>query len=148
MPPRVVAVAFGAEDFALDLGLIRTREADELSLARQTVAIAARAAGVGAIDMVYPWVDDEPGLDRQRRGRPADGLPEQAGRPPPAGAGRQSTPGLLAEELAWAERVVAAYAAAEAEGRGAVSLDGNMVDRPVVERARRILETGGAGGDG
>jgi citrate lyase subunit beta / citryl-CoA lyase len=146
--PRVVAIAFGAEDFALDVGLIRTREAEELALARQTVAIAARAAGVGAIDMVYPWVDDEPGLVASAEvGRRMGYRSKQVVHPRQVPVVNRLL-GYSPEEIAWAERVVAAYAAAEAEGRGAVSLDGNMVDRPVVERARRILAAGGDGGDG
>jgi len=145
--PRIVAVAFGAEDFALDMGLIRTREASELALARQTVAIAARAAGVGALDMVYPWVDDDPGLVASAEvGRRMGYRSKQVVHPRQVPVVNRLL-GYSPDEVAWAERVVAAYAAAEAEGRGAVSLDGNMVDRPVVERARRILETGGASGE-
>ncbi len=146
--PRIAALAFGAEDFALDMGLIRTREADELSLARQTVAVAARAAGVGAIDMVYPWVDDEPGLIASAEaGRRMGYRSKQVIHPRQVPIVNRLL-GYSPEEVAWAERVVAAYAAAEAEGRGAVSLDGHAVDRPVVERARRILADGGAGGKG
>ena len=145
--PRIVAVAFGAEDFALDMGLIRTREASELALARQTVAIAARAAGVGALNMVYPWVDDDPGLVASAEvGRRMGYRSKQVVHPRQVPVVNRLL-GYSPDEVAWAERVVAAYAAAEAEGRGAVSLDGNMVDRPVVERARRILETGGASGE-
>ena len=145
---RVAAVAFGAEDFALDMGLIRTREADELALARQTVAIAARAAGVGALDMVYPWVDDEPGLIASAESGRRMGYRSKQVVHPRQVAIVNRLLGSSPEEVAWAERVVAAYAAAEAGGRGAVSLDGNMIDRPVVERARRILASGGDRGEG
>ncbi len=145
---RVVAIAFGAEDFALDMGLLRTREAGELALARQMVAVAARAAGVGAIDMVYPGVDDEPGLIASAEaGRRMGYRSKQVIHPRQVPIVNRLL-GYSPEEVAWAERVVAAYAAAEAEGRGAVSLDGHAVDRPVVERARRILADGGAGGKG
>ena len=92
---RIVAIAFGAEDFALDMGLIRTRGADELHLARQTVAIAARAAGVGAIDMVYPWVEDEPGLIASA----------ETGREWATGASRSSTLGRCRSSTgSWATR--------------------------------------------
>ncbi len=145
---RVAAIAFGAEDFALDMGIARTREAEELALARQTVAVAARAAEVGAIDMVYPWVDDEPGLiTSAESGRQMGYRSKQVVHPRQVPVVNRLL-GYSAEEVAWAERVVAAYAAGEAEGKGAVSLDGHMIDRPVVERARRILATGGADGDG
>jgi citrate lyase subunit beta / citryl-CoA lyase len=146
--PRVSAVAFGAEDFALDLGLVRTREADELSLARQTVAVAARAVGVVAIDMVYPWVDDEPGLIASAEAARRMGYRSKQVVHPRQVPIVNRVLGYSPEEVEWAKRVVAAYAVAEAGGRGAVSLDGHMIDRPVVERARRVLEAGGTGGDG
>jgi citrate lyase subunit beta/citryl-CoA lyase len=140
---RIAAVAFGAEDFALDLDLTRTREATELALARQTVAIVARAVEVPALDMVYPWVDDEAGLvANTKAGRQMGYRSKQVVHPRQVSVVNQLL-GPTDEELAWAERVVAAYAAAEAGGRGAVTLEGIMVDRPVVERARLILELAG-----
>ncbi len=145
---RVAAIAFGAEDFALDMGIARTREAEELCHARQTVAVSARAAGVGAIDMVYPWVDDEPGLIASvESGRRMGYRSKQVVHPRQLPVVNRLL-GYSPEEVAWAERVVTAYAAGEAEGKGAVSLDGHAVDRPVVERARRILADSGADGDG
>jgi citrate lyase subunit beta/citryl-CoA lyase len=137
---RIVAVAFGAEDFALDMGIARTREADELALARQTTAIAARAADVAAIDMVYPWIDDEPGLIASAGAGLRMGYRSKQVIHPRQVPVVNRLLGPTPEEIAWAERVVAAAGEAEAAGRGAFTLDGTMVDRPVVDRARRILE--------
>lgn len=141
---RIVAVAFGAEDFALDMGLIRTKEAEELRQARQTIAIVARAAGTAALDMVFPTVDDEAGLIANAEvGRRMGYRSKQVIHPRQVPVVNRLL-GASADEIAWARRVIVAYNAAEAEGRGAVTLDGSMVDRPVVERARRILELGAA----
>ena len=59
---RVLALAFGAEDFALDMGIDRLDAVAELDQARWHVSVSARAAGVLAVDCVYPRIDDERGL--------------------------------------------------------------------------------------
>ncbi|MFH1351391.1 MAG: CoA ester lyase [Pseudomonadota bacterium] len=136
---RIVAVAFGGEDFALDLDLIRTEGAGELAYPRQMVAIAARAAGVQAIDMVYPNINDESGLTANTQaGRRMGYRSKQVIHPKQVPVVNK----LLAptdEELAQAQAIVHAFKEAERSGRGAVALDGKMVDRPVYERAERLL---------
>ncbi|MGC8875288.1 MAG: HpcH/HpaI aldolase/citrate lyase family protein [Chloroflexia bacterium] len=138
--PRVVGLIFGGEDLALDAWLVRTEEATELLFARQFVALAARAAGVQPVDMVYTRIDDEEGLMRNTlAGRQMGYRAKQVIHPRQIPVvNRIFSPSE--EELAEARRVVAAAAEAEREGRGAIALDGKMVDRPIVERARRLLE--------
>lgn len=138
--PRVVGLIFGGEDLALDVGLVRTEEATELLFARQMVALAARAAGVQPIDMVYPRIDDEEGLVKNTlAGRQMGYRAKQVIHPRQVPVvNRLLSPSE--EEIAEARRIVAAFAEAEREGRGAIALDGKMVDRPIVERARRLLE--------
>jgi citrate lyase subunit beta/citryl-CoA lyase len=140
--PRVLALMFGGEDFALDLGLGTAREAEaaELLYARSALVIAAAAARVIAIDGVFPDLANEQGLL-------ADVL--QARR---LGFGAKSTfnPRQVqvinerfrptADELAYAQRVVDAFDEATARGDASVAVGGQLVDRPIVLRARRTLE--------
>jgi len=135
--PRVVGIAFGAEDYTRDLGARRTRDA--LLFARSHVAAAAAAAGVQASDTVYADVEDEAGLvteatEARDLGFSGKGVinPRQIGP-----VHRVFSPSD--EEIAQAKRIVAAAEEAEAQGSGAVALDGKMVDRPVLARAERIL---------
>ena len=138
---RVIALLFGTEDFARDLGLPAEREAEaaELLYARSAVVVAAVAAGRQAIDGIWPDVTDADGLRR-------DAL--QARRLGFAGKSLIH-PGQIetindvfspsAAEVAHAHRVVDAFERARAKGDGAVALDGKLLDQPIVERARRTL---------
>jgi citrate lyase subunit beta/citryl-CoA lyase len=136
---RVVAVVFGGEDFTLDMGLPRDVTATDLAHARAEVAIVARAVGVQAIDIVYPYLDDEEGLELDTQtGRRMGYQGKQVIHPRQVPVvNRVLTP--RPEEIAQAEQVVRAFEEAEAEGRGVIALHGKMVDRPVVERARQVL---------
>jgi citrate lyase subunit beta/citryl-CoA lyase len=98
---------------------------------------------VAALDMVYTYVEDETGLiESAEAGRRMGYRSKQVIHPRQVPVVNRVL-GPSADEVDWARRIVAAYAAAEASGRGAVTLDGSMVDRPVVERARQILERAG-----
>jgi citrate lyase subunit beta/citryl-CoA lyase len=147
LAPLADVVYFGAEDYTADVGGRRTVEGVEVLYARSRVALAARLAGVPALDQVVTALDD---ADRFRRdaalGRdlgyagklcihPAQvALSHAAFSPTPA-------------ELDHARRVVAASEDAAARGEAAVVVDGEMVDEPIVRRARALLAFD-AGGDG
>jgi citrate lyase beta subunit len=132
--------SFGALDFQLDLGGTTGMDEAELLVPRSLLAFASRSQGLLApIDAVWTDVGDEAGLrasaERARRLGFVGKLlihPRQIA--PVVEVFRPS-----AEEVAWAERVVAAAGS----GVGAVLVDGAMVDRPVVERARAILASAG-----
>lgn len=137
--PRVVGIVFGAEDFALDTGIMRTEGGDELLYPRMTVVVAARAAGVSAVDTPYNNFRDEAGLAREAalaRNLGFDGKflihPDQI-----APVNRIFRP--TGEQIARARQVVAAFEAAEAQGLGSTSLDGKMIDTPIANQARRLL---------
>jgi citrate lyase subunit beta/citryl-CoA lyase len=137
--PRVVGIVFGAEDFALDTGIMRTEEGDELLYPRMTVVVAARAAGVSAVDTPYNNFRDEAGLAREAalaRNLGFDGKflihPDQI-----EPVNRIFRP--TGEQIARALQVVAAFEAAEAQGLGSTSLDGKMIDTPIANQARRLL---------
>lgn len=140
---RLAALIFGAEDFASDVGAIRTLEAEEIFFARSAVVTYAAAFGLQAIDMLHVDFKDRAGLER---------LATQGARLGYSGMQivhpdqiepvmRAFTPG--AAEVVWAQRVVAAYEENQREGRGAFALDGKMIDMPLVKAARRVLTRAG-----
>jgi citrate lyase subunit beta/citryl-CoA lyase len=140
-PWRVKRVAFGAADFCLDTGIVPSYDEPELDEARARVVLASRAAGMEA-PLDSPWfhLRDEAGfrraLERSRRGGFQGRLCVHPDQVPIANAA--FTPS--ADEVARAERIVAAFKAAEAKGAAAVEVDGQMVDYPVVHRAQALLE--------
>lgn len=136
---RVIGLAFGAEDYALEMGVRRTRGGAEIHYPRAALAVAARAAGVMAVDSVYTDVRDTDGLIEETRAVLQLGfrgkLVIHPGQVEPVN--RVFAPS--AEEVERACRVVQAFDEALAGGRASVSLDGQMIDAPVAERARRVL---------
>jgi citrate lyase subunit beta/citryl-CoA lyase len=138
---RVIALLFGAEDFARDLALPteRVAEAEELLHARSAVVVAAVAARRIAIDGIWPDVNDTEGLRRDAvRGRRLGFAGKSLIHP-----GQIETINEVfspsATELAHARRVVEAFHQAQARGDGAVALDGKLLDEPIVERARATV---------
>jgi citrate lyase subunit beta/citryl-CoA lyase len=141
-PWRVKRVAFGAADFSFDAGLAPSLEEPELAGARDRVVLASRAAGMEA-PLDSPWfhLRDMDGfrraLERSRRGGFQGRLCVHPDQVPVAN--QAFTPS--ADEVARAERIDAAFREVEARGGAAVEVDGQMVDYPVVYRARALLET-------
>lgn len=140
--PRMLGVMFGAEDFALDLGFGTEREGEarELQYARSTLVVAAAAATIISIDGVFPNLEDEEGLIRdvtqaRRLGFTAKSTfnPRQVGL-----INRVFSPSP--DEVAYARKVIEAFEAAQSRGDGSVAVGGQLVDRPIVLRAQRILE--------
>jgi citrate lyase subunit beta/citryl-CoA lyase len=134
--PRVQRLVFGSIDFSLDLNIQESHET--LLHARSQLVLASRVAGVAApVDGVTTSFDDPAHVHADAVRARALGFggklcihPKQV-----APVHRAYAPTL--EELAWAERVVAASDAARG---GAVALDGRMVDRPVILIAQQMLE--------
>ncbi|MEV6925186.1 CoA ester lyase [Dactylosporangium sp. NPDC051485] len=133
--PAVARLAFGSLDFAAD---IRARhEPDALLLARTSLVLASRVAGLpGPLDGVTPSIADPDGLRTDSRRARSLGFAGKLCIHPAQVPAIHEEFGPTVAEVAWAQRVVAA---AEASDAGAVALDGAMVDRPVIEQARRIL---------
>ncbi|HZV72107.1 MAG TPA: CoA ester lyase [Conexibacter sp.] len=138
--PRVAALMLGAVDLAADLGLGHRDDGAELLLARSQLVRDSRAAGaLPPIDGVWTRLDDPAGLARDAALARDLGLRGKLCiHPAQLDAVRAAfAPGE--RERDWAQRVVGAYASATAQGEGAVSVDGEMVDVAVVERAQRVL---------
>jgi citrate lyase subunit beta / citryl-CoA lyase len=139
--PRVIGLMFGAEDFGKELGLPfqREGEARDLLYARSAMVTAAAAANVQAVDGVWPNLEDTDGLktfalQSRRLGFTGMSLihPSQVDA---VNAAFTPTP----EETEYCRKVVAAYEEAEQRGEGAIAFGGQLLDRPIVERARRTL---------
>ena len=140
-PWRVKRAAFGAADYALELGLAPTLDEPELADARSRIVLSSRAAGLeNPIDS--PWFHFretaafERALERSRRGGFQGRLcvhPDQIGP-----VNRAYLPSD--DEVARAERIVAAFKEAEARGAAAIQVDGQMIDYPVVHRAQAVLQ--------
>src|SRR5688572_425449 len=137
---RIVAVAFGGEDFTNDLGLERLEDEMQLAYARQALCVAARAAHVLALETPYFKLRDLDGLrDSSLRAKSIGFKGRFAIHPEQLDTLNECfLPSV--QEIAHAERVVAAYEEAEARGRASTSLDGWVIDVPVVKRARALLE--------
>jgi len=137
---RVQRVAFGAADYSHDLGLAPTHEEPELAHARARLVLASRAAGLeGPIDSPWFHFKDAEGfrraVERSRRSGFQGRLCIHPDQVPVANEGY----GPTVEEIAEAERIVAAFREAEARGVAAIQVDGQMIDYPVVHRAERLL---------
>ncbi len=143
---RVKRVAFGAADYALDLGLTPrmspSGDEPELAYARQRVVLASRDARVeGPLDSPWFKLKDLEGLRQSVAASRRMGFqgklcihPEQV---PVVNEGYSPT----ADEVARAKRIVAAFREAEAKGSAAIQVDGQMIDYPLVREAERVLET-------
>jgi len=135
----VAALLFGAEDFTASLGVERTTDGEELLYARGQIALAAAAVRADAIDAVFTDLNDIDGLRRDcRRARGLGFRGKMAIHPKQIEIINETfTPAPA--EVERARRVVEAFETARAAGQGVTTLEGKMVELPVVERARRVL---------
>lgn len=143
---RLIGIALGAEDFVTDMRTTRSPEGIELLAARSQVLLAARAAGIYALDTVYSDVNNEEGFANEVKIIKQLGFDGKSVINP-----RQIQPvhdiyAPSEKEIKKALRVIAASKEAEKKGSGVVSLDGKMVDKPIIERARRALTLAEAAG--
>ena len=135
----VYAAYFGAEDFIADIGGVRTEEGTEVLYARSRVALAARVAGVHALDqIVASFSDDDRFLADARLGRAIGYGGKMCIHPAQVSLANQVF-SPSEEERDWARRLLAAYEGAQREGQGAIEFEGQMVDEPMARRARAIL---------
>lgn len=136
---RIVAVAFGAEDFTADLGVPRLEDESQLLYARSVLCTAARAAGVAALETPYFRFRDLEGLRETSLAAKHLGFKGRFAIHPDQVATINACFSPSAEEIEQARRIVAAFEEAAAQGRGSTSLDGLVIDVPVVKRARAVL---------
>lgn len=137
--PRMVALAIGGEDYITDLQTHRTEHGIELFFARSQLLAAAREAGIQAIDTVYSNVKN------------MDGFRDEVTRIKEMGFDGKSVvhPSQIAvvneiftpsdDEIRHALKVVKASADAAARGVGVITVNGKMIDGPLITRAERII---------
>ena len=137
---RIVAVALGAEDFTNDMEIKRTDGDSELAYARGAIAVAARAAGVLALDTPFFAFRDPVALKANSEMSRAIGFKGRFAIHP---AQLDIINGVYSpseDEVAQARREIEAFEEAVAMGRGSTSLDGKVIDVPVVKRAHALLD--------
>jgi citrate lyase beta subunit len=139
---RIAGIIFGAEDFGREIGLpaVREGEARDLLYARSAIVIAAAAAHVQSVDGVWVDLNDSAGLlgfAKQSRQLGFSGMscihPSQID-------AINATFSPTAEEIDYCRKVLQAFEEANARGDGSIALGGQLIDRPIVERARRTME--------
>ena len=134
---------FAAEDFALDLSLTRTPSLTEFLYARSAIATACRAHNLpSTIDLVCTSYKGEEGrraMEEECLGGKGLGFNGKQCIHPDQVSIAQKAFAPSEEEVTWAVRIVVADAKADEQGRGAWTLDGQMIDAPVVGKARSLV---------
>ena len=138
--PRIVAAALGAEDFTNDMEIERRDDDAELAYPRSVIAVAARAAGVLALDTPYFAFRDEEGLRENSAASRGVGFRGRFAIHPAQIDAINEVYSPSAERIDRARQEIAAFEEAASVGRGSTSLDGKVVDVPVVKRAQALLE--------
>jgi citrate lyase subunit beta/citryl-CoA lyase len=145
--PDVEALMLGSVDLGAELSLRPRAGGAELLFARSSLVVDSAAAGIlPPVDGVEVELDDLDRLEAEARLARSLGFGAKACVHPRHLAALERAFAPSPEELGWAKAVLAAYDSALGEGKGVASAGGQMVDRPVAERARRLLAAGGVAG--
>ena len=138
---RMRRMAFGAGDFTLDVGMAWTSDESELDAYRAQMVVQSRAAGLEApLDTVWVELNNPEGLDASAQRAARIGFQGKMCIHPAQieTVNRRFTPSDA--EIARAEKIMAAFDKAEAEGSASIQVDGAFVDYPIVAKARRVLD--------
>ena len=137
---RIVAVSLGGEDYTNDMEIERRDDDRELAYPRSAIAIAARAAGVLALETPFFAFRDPEGLRENSHASRVHGLRGRFAIHPAQIDIINQVYSPSEAQVEHARRVISAFEEAEQQGRGSTSLDGKVVDVPVVKRAQALLE--------
>lgn len=137
---RLIGIALGAEDYVRNLKTERSPDGVELLFARCTILQAARAAGIMAFDTVFSNADDEEGFLREASLIKQLGFDGKSLINPRQIELIHNLYAPSQKDVDFAKRVISAAEQAEKEGLGVVSLNGKMVDSPIIERAKLVLQ--------
>lgn len=141
---RVRRLAFGAGDFTLDMGMAWTRSEAELLPHRAACVLHSRAGGLEPpMDTVWADLRDADGFAASCKHAAELGFQGKMCIHPDQIAGANAAFSPSPEAIEKARRVVAAFNEAEAQGLASIQLDGQFIDYPIVQRARRVLAQGG-----
>ncbi|MDO4642908.1 MAG: citrate (pro-3S)-lyase subunit beta [Cardiobacteriaceae bacterium] len=144
--PRLMGIALGAEDYVRNMKTERSPEGIELLFARSAILHAARANGLMAFDTVYSDARNEEGFLREAALIKQLGFDGKSLINPNQIVLIHNLFAPTQKEVDHAERVIAAAEEAERNGSGVVSLNGKMVDSPIIERAKLVLQRAAASG--
>lgn len=137
--PRLIGIALGAEDYVRDIRTERSADGIELLFARCTILQAARAAGIQAFDTVYSDANNEAGFLQEAEHIKQLGFDGKSLVNPRQITLLHNLYAPTQKDVDHARRVVEAAKAAEREGLGVVSLNGKMIDSPIIARAHLVL---------
>jgi citrate lyase beta subunit len=137
--PRLDAVIFGGEDFAASIGATRTKDAIELLYARQAVVVACAAFDLQPIDIVTIDYKDLDALKVESEFGARLGFSGKQVIHPNQVAVVQEAFTPSDEAVAYARRIVETFETSQKEGKGAYSLDGKMIDMPLLKNAQKVL---------
>ena len=138
--PRMEALYLGAEDLTADLRCERTKEGAEILYARGRLVCAVRAAGIEAYDTPFTDVEDMEGLRRDARFAKGLGYTGKAVINPRHVEDVNCIFSPSDKEIRYAREVFGAIREAKRQGKGAISLRGKMIDAPIAQRAKLVLE--------
>lgn len=144
--PRVVTVSFGSEDFTKALGAERTKEGKEIFLARNMVVMAAAIAGIDAIDTVWADIADEEGFKKEIKSSMNLGFVGKSCVHPSQVKiiHEMFTPNK--DEVEKSLKIVKAAEEADISRGGVITVDGKMVDIPIISKAEKIVRLAKAAG--
>jgi citrate lyase subunit beta/citryl-CoA lyase len=137
--PRVAALVMGTSDLTKDLHARHTRDRLPLIASLELCVLAARAAGIAALDGVHLDLDDDAGFEAACRQAADLGFDGKTLIHPKTIAKANEIFAPAASDVDWSRRVIAAHADAAAQGRGVVVLDGRLIENLHVDEARRIV---------
>lgn len=143
---RMMGIALGAEDYCANLKTQRSKDGDELRLARETIVVAARAAGIDALDTVYSNLNDMETFRREVEYIKTLGFDGKSIINPRQIEVVNEVFAPTEKEIEKARAIIAAIKEAEQKGSGVIAVNGKMVDRPVVIRAERTMNLALASG--
>jgi citrate lyase subunit beta/citryl-CoA lyase len=137
--PRVTGLMFGAEDLGKEMGLPLRREGEaaDMLVPRSMLVLAASAANVQAVDGVWPDIQDAEGLKRYALQSRRLGFSGMSLIHPGQIEPINQIFGPTQEEVAYCQKVIEAFDAAVARGDGSIAFGGQLIDLPIVERAKR-----------
>ncbi len=138
--PRVTALFLGGEDLTADLRCKRTKAGNEIDYARKRLVCAARAAGIDVYDTPFTDVNDDEGIVVDAEYAKSLGFTGKSAIAPRHIRAINEVFSPTLADIEYAKMVFEAIRVGKLQGKGAVSLRGKMIDKPIVERARQTLE--------
>ena len=144
--PRMMGIALGAEDYVTNLKTSRSKHGWELYYAREAIVLAARNAGIYCFDTVYSDVNNMEGFKQEVQFIKDLGFDGKSCIHPKQVRAVHEIYTPTPKEIEKALRVINGAKEAEAKGSGVISVDGKMVDAPIIARAYRVLELAKASG--